>query len=159
MIGINMRVVCLLLAFITMLCMGTVLAASDVAASPIDQMSRIIYLKRRLLPGVAGTKYQSVELPTTDAERLVWCNNLRQQYSMTQDKNTLGMCHARYCYGYIRIYVSIHVHALLHMRVGCSHEPSKRLLYVCEERYCRLHPLTQPLSLYLALSPSRSMSL
>ena len=100
---IDIRVVCLLLAFITMTCMGTVLAASDVAARPIDQMSRIIYpLKRRLLPGVAGTKHQSVELPTTDAERLVWCNNLRQQYSMTQDKNTLGMCHAPFCYGYIR---------------------------------------------------------
>jgi hypothetical protein len=90
------RVICLLLAFVSMICIGKLLAESDVAAmaaTHVDQMPHTEYpLKRRLLPGIAGTKHQSVELPTTDTERLVWCQNLRQQYAMTPDKNTLGMC-------------------------------------------------------------------
>ena len=113
---VDCRLVCyFLLTLMSMICIGKARAESDVAMTArrhVDQIPRLIYpLKRRLLPGIAGTKHQLAELPTTDAERLVWCNNLRQQYSMTPDKNTLGRCRIVLIYMYTctSIYVYFYI--------------------------------------------------
>ena len=128
----DFRSVCyFLLTFMSMICIGKARAESDVAMTArrhVERIPHVVYpLKRRLLPGVAGTKHQSLELPTTDPERLVWCNNLRQQYAMTPDKNTLGMCHERYWCAHIYT----HTHIRLYMRLRCSLMPSKHLLLLC----------------------------
>jgi len=82
------------------------LAASSSSAAAAAAMSNPVgnsYLKlrtayqrtRRLLPGVSGTKHQDLELPTNDAERLAWCNDLRKRYGVTAASNTLGMCECK----------------------------------------------------------------